>query len=502
MMRRASAPAAFLSKFRSRLTAFLALAGLVTTLTPSSVHAYALNGKTWPAGSNIVLQLGLGNPATPLSDGSQSWNDAVLPVLTMWNQTIQRVQLSAVLNATPPVASGDKVNSVVFSNSVFGQSFGTGTLAVTYYMMQGSNMIEADVLFNRAQTFDSYRGNLRFGGAGGFAIGDIRRVFLHELGHGIGLNHQEGDNIMAAMISNRETLSSDDIAGAQAMYGAPAAPTPTPTPVPTATPAPPGVPGGSSRLVNISTRMKVGVGDNVLIGGFIIRGSQPKRMLLRATGPSLGAAGVKGAMQDPVMDIYDGAGTLVAHADDWQSDGQADQIISAGLAPTNLSEAAVIATLQPGSYTAIVRGQNGGQGVALVEGYDLDNPTARLMNLSTRGRIGTGDDVLIGGIIVQGNANKRVIVRALGPSLAGAIAGSLSDPSMEMYNSSGQLVASNDNWQTSAQISEIVATNLAPNHPYESAIVTSLAPGSYTAIVRGTNNGTGIGMVEVYDLEP
>ncbi len=478
------------------LFACLAIASF-TIFVSQHASAYVLNGKSWATGSNVVLQLGLGTATVPLSDGSASWNAAVLPAISLWNERIQRIQVSAVMDATPPVSSGDRINSVVFSSTVFGQSFGSGTLAVTYYIMQGANMVEADILFNRAQTFDSYRGSLRFG-AGGFAVGDIRRVFLHELGHGIGLNHQEGDNIMASLISNRETLSNDDISGAQAMYGAPAAP--TPTPAPTATPAPTPV-AGASRLVNISTRMKVGVGADVLIGGFIIQGTQPEQMLLRASGPSLGTAGVKGSMQDPMLELYDSSGVMISQNDDWQSGGQAASITAAGLAPNNSAEAALVATLQPGVYTAMVRGRNNTQGVALVEGYELDAPGSRLVNLSTRGRIGVGDEVLIGGIILQGTANKRVILRAVGPSLAGAIAGALADPVLEVYNSSGQLVASNDNWTTSAQSAEIGATGLAPSNPLESAVVTVLAPGGYTAIVHGANGSTGIGVVEVYDLE-
>lgn len=248
--------------------------------------------------------------------------------------------------------------------------------------------------------------------------------------------------------------------------------------------------------------MKVGLNDEVLIGGFIIRGAQPKRMVLRATGPSLGAGGVRGAMEDPYLELHDGTGRIVIENDDWQSGGQAAEITATGVAPTNSAEAAVVATLAPGNYTAIVRGRNNTQGVALVEGYELDNPTTRLVNLSTRGRIGVGDEVLIGGLIVQGSAGKKVIVRALGPSLASAIPGAIADPVLEMYNGSGQLVASNDNWVSSAQQAEIVASTLPPGHPLESAIVTTLAPGNYTAIVRGLNNGTGVGLVEIYDLEP
>lgn len=391
------------------------------------------------------------------------------------------------MNSGAAVSSGDRVNSVVFSSSVFGQAFGSSTLAVTYYMMQGPNMIEADVLFNTAQKFDSYRGALRFG-SNGYAIADIRRVFLHEVGHGIGMNHAPGDAIMNAMISDRDVLAADDIAGAQSMYGA-AAPTPPPTSNPT-------------RLANISTRMRVGLNDELLIGGFIIKGSQPKKLLLRATGPSLSAGGVAGAMQDPFLELHDSSGGVIAQNDDWKSSPQGGAIAATGVPPTEDAEAAMIATLAPGNYTAVVRGRDNTQGIALVEGYELDTPTTRLVNLSTRGRIGTGDEVLIGGLIVQGATGKKVIVRALGPSLAGSVTGALGDPVLEMYNSAGQLLASNDNWSTSPQQAEIVASTMQPARSAESAIVTTLAPGSYTAIVRGANNSSGVGLVEVYDLEP
>ncbi|MDQ2918486.1 MAG: M10 family metallopeptidase domain-containing protein [Verrucomicrobiota bacterium] len=476
-----------------RLRFRLFLAACTTIFAAQIAHGYVLNGKTWPTNTNIVFQLSLGSASSTLSDGNTSWNAAVLPVLNMWNSQMQRVQLSAVMDSTAPSASGDHVNSVVFANSVYGQSFGTGTLAVTYYYTQGTAMIEADVLFNRAQTFDSYRGSLKFG-SNGYAIADIRRVFLHELGHGIGLQHQTGDVIMNPTISDREVLANDDIAGAQAMYGAPVA-TPTPTPSPTPDPSTP-------RLANISTRMKVGTGDQVLIGGFIINGSTSKQLLLRASGPSLAASGLSGAMQDPVLELHDSAGNIIAQNDDWQSGTQAAAISASGLAPNNPAEPAIIVTLQPGSYTAIVKGKNNTQGIALVEAYEFTAPNTRLANLSTRGPIGTGDEVLIGGFIVQGSGNKNVIICGLGPSLAGSVAGTLVDPTLDIYNSNGQIIASNDNWSTSPQKAQISATGLAPNNSLESAVIVSLAPGNYTAMVHGVNNTSGVGMVAVFDLDP
>src|SRR5687767_13181497 len=261
---------------------FIAIALGIAALS-APVHGYVLEGPKWPSGTTVVLQLGLGNAGRILKDGNTSWDTAVEPVANMWNESFQRVQLANVFNPQAPVSHSDRFNSVVFANSIFGQSFGSGTLAVTYYSSSGSNMVEADVLFNRAAVFDSYRGPLQFIPHGA-AIADIRRVFLHELGHALGLGHpdQGGQRVTAVMnsiVGNQEELSADDMAGGQYLYGAPVAPIPTPTPTPTptaaptATPAPP--PGGSaSHLANISTRMNVGTGPNVLIGGFIIQGSQ------------------------------------------------------------------------------------------------------------------------------------------------------------------------------------------------------------------------------------
>lgn len=463
----------------------LGFAGLVIASLSGNALAYSTNGKTWPVGSNVVLQFALGQAPNTLLDGNTSWDVAAAPAVTMWNQQMARAQMSVVLNSGVPVATGDRVNSVVFADSVFGQAFGTGTLAVTYYLTQGSKYLEADVLFNRAQTFDSYRGPLRFGGPGGYATGDVRRVLLHELGHALGMNHFSGDNMMAPTTSDRETLSGDDIAGIQSLYGVPSNPPPTEL----------------SHLANISTRVNVGVSDNTLIGGFIVSGPETKKVILRAIGPSL-AGSVVGAMADPTLELINSAGQLMATNDNWQSSSQVTEIASSGVAPSNALEPALVATLQAGSYTAVVRGANNTQGIALVEAYELDSNSTRLVNISTRGRIGLGDEVLIGGLIVRGSATKKMVVRALGPSLAGSVAGALSNPKLEMYDSSGNQISSNDDWGNSGQLNEIIASGLAPSSPLESALVTTLAPGSYTAIVRGVNNATGIGLVEVYDVEP
>ncbi|HEV2840815.1 MAG TPA: matrixin family metalloprotease [Chthoniobacterales bacterium] len=478
--------------------ALLAMVAAVAGFSTTS-PAYVLHGRSWPTGTVLILQLNLGTPGFPLEDGSPSWNAAVAPAATMWSQNILRMQVASLFDTGIPASSGDQLNSVVFASTVFGQPFGGSTLAVTYYRYSGSTMVEADILFNQARTFDSYRGPLQFPGPGP-AIADIRRVFLHELGHALGLGHPDsgGQQVVAVMnsiMSNQEVLSADDIAGGQSLYGAPGLPTPTPTPLPTPPPSSP------SHLSNISTRVKVGVASNVLIGGFMVSGTQPKKVILRAIGPSLADLGLPGAIADPVLELH-GAQGLIATNDDWQTGSQMAEILASGLAPADPLESAIIATLGPGNYTAVVSGYLGGQGIGLVEAYEFDSNTTRLVNISTRGRVGVGNEPMIGGLIVQGSALKRVIVRALGPSLGGVITGVLADPILALHDGNGNLLAENDDWSNSAQAGEIIATTIPPSNNLESAIIAVLGPGSCTAIVRGVNNTTGVGLVEVYDLNP
>ena len=504
-----------LAHLRYKLPAMRCLVIAITLAMVSlsgRAHAYVLEGPSWPAGTVLVLQLGLGSAGRALQDGNTSWDSAVEPVADMWNQTFQRVRIANVFNPQAPVSSTDRVNSVVFSNTIFGRSFGSGTLAVTYYSMSGSNMLEADTLFNRAAVFDSYRGPLQFIPHGA-AIDDIRRVFLHEIGHSLGLGHpdtggQHVTAVMNSMVSNQEVLSSDDIAGGQRLYGAPAptpppTPTPTPTPIPTPTATPtPGTP--MSHLANISTRMRVGSGQNVLIGGFIISGSQSKTLIVRAIGPSLQALGVPGSLNDPILELFDSAGGALVSNDDWIDSAQASQIQQSGVAPSDSLESAVLVTLSPGSYTAVVSGYGGWEGNGLVEAYEMDSNGTRLVNISTRGRVGTGDEAMIGGLIVQGGTGKKLIIRALGPSLGSGsspIAGVLGDPILELRDGSGNLLAVNDDWASSSQVNEIVASTIPPVNAKESAIVATLNAGNYTAIVRGLDNTSGVALVEVFDLD-
>ncbi len=252
---------------------------------------------------------------------------------------------------------------------------------------------------------------------------------------------------------------------------------------------------------NISTRLQVLTGENILDAGFIISGTAPKRVLLRGIGPSLAQAMVPNFLVDPVLELHDAADLLVTN-DNWK-DGQEAEIEASGLAPTNDAESAIVATLDPGLYTAILSGKSGGTGVGLVEVYDLDAAAiSTLGNTSTRGLVDTGDNVMISGFILGGGEGPmdNIIVRALGPSLATAgITNPLPNPSLELHDGNGVLIASNDNWRDTDE-AEIEATGLAPTNDLESALVQALAAGPYTAIVSGVDQTSGVALVEVFDL--
>ena len=250
-----------------------------------------------------------------------------------------------------------------------------------------------------------------------------------------------------------------------------------------------------SRLANVSTRLRVETGDNVLIGGFIVTGSTQKRVIVRALGSSLP---VDDRLANPLLELYNN-GDLIASNDNWQEAPNAQEISNSTLPPSNELESALLLDVLPGAYTAIVRDVANGHGVGMVEVYDLDaGQGSKVANISTRGRVATGDGVMIGGVIVTGLSAQKVIVRAIGPSLP--VEGKLEDPTLELYDGSGTLLQSNDNWR-SDQEGEIISTTIPPNSEAESAIVRTLAPGNYTAVVRGSANSTGVALVEVYALQ-
>ena len=263
-------------------------------------------------------------------------------------------------------------------------------------------------------------------------------------------------------------------------------PSPTPTPPP------------ASQALQLSTRMLVQTGDNVGIGGFIIAGTAPKHVLLRAIGPSLAPFGVPNVLADPVMELHGPGGFATITNDNWRD----TQIPCMELPPPDNLESAICGTLNPGAYTAIVRGKNSTSGVALVEVYDLSQASGKLANISTRAFVGTGSDVVIAGFILGGNSGfDRIVVRGIGPSLTSlGVLNALANPTLELRNQNGALLIANNNWQDNpVQASELMAAGLAPTHPLESGIAATLPPGAYTALLAGSNNGTGVGLVEVYD---
>ena len=256
----------------------------------------------------------------------------------------------------------------------------------------------------------------------------------------------------------------------------------------------------TGRALNVATRVRVGSGDDVSIGGFIVSGTEPKRVILRGIGPSLATSNVQGPLADPVIELFDASNTSLGTNDNWRENQQVE-IIASGLAPTNEAESALIATLPPGDYTVVLGGKDGGVGVGLVEVYDLDSAAdSTLANLSTRGAVGLGDDVMIGGVIVGAGEDPIVVIRAIGPSLAdSAVPNPLQDPVLELYDNNGVLIAQNDDWGTGQRLAA-KATLLVPQDERESVIVIDLAEGNYTAVVRGANDTTGIGLVEVYRI--
>jgi uncharacterized delta-60 repeat protein len=272
------------------------------------------------------------------------------------------------------------------------------------------------------------------------------------------------------------------------------------------------------RALNISTRVLVGVccaessssggplvtiGENAGIVGFIITGSDPKHILLRAIGPSLSGFGVPGALHDPVLELHGPGGFVTITNNNWR-DTQEAAIQATGIAPTNDFESAIDATLPPGAYTAVVRGNGNTSGVAVIEAYDLaQDALSNLANISTRASVGTGDNIVVAGFVLgDGNGEERIVVRGIGPSLTTfGVANALANPTLELRDGNGALLVANNDWQDDpAQAAELTAAGLAPTKDLESAIAATLSPGPYTALLAGLNNGTGVGLVEVYDL--
>jgi hypothetical protein len=477
----------------------LLIASVFLTITTARAYVREFDNNNapiaWNKNRTVLMHLSLpANPRAPFQDGTASLNASAEDALNIWNQSLVHMHFAVDRGAILPASDDDANTSVTMSNTVYGDSFGSGTLAVTLVSPRNAILVEADVIFNSAYEFDSYRGPLQPDG-----LQDFHRIALHEFGHVVGLDHPDQASpkqtvgaIMNSIVSGIDSLQPDDINGAKSIYDSGPA-------FLNALPAP--------NLVNLSTRAFVGTGNNVVIGGFIIQGSQPATVILRGIGNSLPAIGITDALSDPVIELHSASGTTLAESDDWIDDSSASTIASYHLDPSNSRESAILATLNPGSYTVVLRSFDNGDGIltgtGLIELYDLHASGGRAGNISTRGPVTTGNHVLIGGFIVGGNQTKEVVVRAIGPSLSGAgVTGALSDPTVELRDASGNLVDSNDNWGTHPKAAQIQAEGLAPTQTAESALQVTLNPGSYTAIVRGANGTTGIGLVEIYDLSP
>jgi hypothetical protein len=257
----------------------------------------------------------------------------------------------------------------------------------------------------------------------------------------------------------------------------------------------------TAQLLNVATRLKVLNGDNVLIGGFIITGTDPKKVLILGIGPSLSQY-FSGSLADPTLELYQG-NTLLQMNDNWKTDQQAE-VEATGAQPSNELEAAIVRTLDPGSYTAILRGKGDATGIGVVQAYDLNQAAnSKFGNIATRGFVDSGDNVMIGGFIIGpvNGGNTTVVVRAIGPSLTNfGVSGALPDPTIELHDGNGATIALNDNWADDANQGSIPQA-LKPGDPHESALYRVLPSGDYTAIMRGTGNSTGIGLVEVYNLQ-
>jgi hypothetical protein len=248
--------------------------------------------------------------------------------------------------------------------------------------------------------------------------------------------------------------------------------------------------------------MRVEAGDNVLIAGFIVQGTNSKRLIVRGIGPSLAEYGVGDALHDPTLQLFSG-NTVLGENDDWADNQNAPEIVATGLTPANSQESALLVALAPGSYTAALRGKSGSTGVGLVEVYDLDaSGPAQVVNISTRGFVLTGENVMIAGLIVIGDDLTQLVIRAIGPSLgAFGVPNPLSDPFLELHDGNGALLQANNDWRET-QETALQNTGLAPGNNLESAMLTSVPPGNFTIIVKGADDGIGNASVEVYKLAP
>jgi len=343
-------------------------------------------------------------------------------------------------------------------------------------------------------TTTSYAGNVHFTSSDGQATLPANNPLTNGTGSFSATLKTTGSQTISATDSVTSSIT-----GTSGSIAVSAAPTPTPTPTATPTATPP-------RALNISTRLRVDVGDKVMIGGFIITGNTPKAVVLRGLGPSLANFGLPAAslLSDPLIELY-GSGGLIVSNDNWKDSPQKDQIQGTIFQPSDDRESVILATLPPAAYSVVLKGANGGAGIGVVEVYDNNTAAdSELANISTRGFVQTGDNVMIGGFTLGGPNNPtNIAVRALGPSLSVfGLTNLLTDPTLELHNANGTLMLSNDDWQSDpVSAAQLTANGLAPSNPKEAAIFASVAPpGQFTVVVAGKSGGVGIALVEIYNL--
>lgn len=411
-----------------------------------SAHAFDLIGNSWPNG-DIVMHLQLGAPSSPLSDGSPDWATVAESALNEWNQQLIRSKFTVVRDSTAAIAQRNRINNIIFRTDIYGEAFDSRTLAVTLGTTSTTSLAstEKDVIFNSNRTWNSYRGALRSG------ISEFRRVALHEFGHVLGLDHpdqatpfQNTDSVMQSTVSTVETLRPDDIAGVRALYDT----TPTRS-----------FQAGDSFTLAVPTS---GAGPFTYNWYFRAANSPLAEPFHLASGASYTIGSVQPA----------DAGTFIATA-----------------------------TSPAGAFfssTAVV-------GVTAA----VSSPDTAIANISTRGVVGSGNSVMIAGLVIGGSTPKNVLVRAAGPALADfGVSGALADPALKILDGQGRVVVENDNWQTGPATEGIsaAATRLGAFQfkagSRDAAVLTTLPPGNYTAIVNGVNDTTGIALVEAYDADP
>jgi hypothetical protein len=446
-----------------------------TNVANSTISGNAAQGSN--AGGIAVATVTLKN--TTITGNSAKGNGGGIFNNGVGGATVRARNTIIALNTA---ANGPDVNGALISDNfnLVGNNSGS-TIAPTQF---------SDQIGTPASPVDPLLGPLADNGGLTFTHALLSGSRAIDGGHSSGWQRDQrgfGRPAYIVAVSNAPDSDGADI-GSFEMQATAATPTPSPTP------------GRVTTLANISTRLRVETGDNVLIGGFIVTGTQPKKVIVRGIGTSLPLAD---KLANPTLELH-GPNGLIEANDNWIDSPNKQAIIDSTIPPGSDLESAIVATLPANNaaYTAIVRGANGSTGIGVVEAYDLDTAAnSRLANISTRGFVQTGDNVLIAGTIVVGPSSQRVLIRGIGPSLP--VAGKMADPFLELRDSNGAVMQSNDNWVDSPNKQAIIDTTVPPTNDLESAIIATL-PGnnaSYTAVLRGVNDTTGIAVVEVYALQ-